>query len=69
MNMYEWLLQFSRATSSPDTTSPTVTAFSIPSTASSLTVSIDTFTASDAVGVTGYMVTESSSAPGAGDAG
>jgi hypothetical protein len=49
---YEW-----------DVIAPTVTAFSIPATASSLTVSIDTFTATDAVGVTGYKVTESSTAP------
>jgi len=46
-----------------DTTAPSVTAFSIPETSSSLTTSITTFTASDAVGVTGYKLTESSSAP------
>ena len=49
---YEW-----------DVTAPTVTGFSIPTTASSLTVTIDTFTATDAVGVTGYKLTESSTAP------
>src|SRR5574343_224551 len=52
-----------------DTTAPIVTAFTIPSTASSLTVDITTFTATDAVGVTGYKLTESATAPGAGDAG
>ena len=49
---YEW-----------DVTAPTVTAFTIPATASSLTVDITTFTATDAVGVTGYKLTESSTAP------
>ncbi|MBI4721310.1 MAG: hypothetical protein HY770_08855, partial [Chitinivibrionia bacterium] len=53
----------------PDTTPPTITAFTIPATATSLTVSITTFTATDAVGVTGYMVTESSAPPAAGAAG
>ena len=47
----------------PDTTAPTVTGFTIPATASSLVVSISTFTATDTVGVTGYMVTESATAP------
>ena len=46
-----------------DTTAPTVTGFTIPATASSLVVSISTFTATDTVGVTGYMVTESVTAP------
>ncbi|MEW6116671.1 MAG: choice-of-anchor D domain-containing protein [Nitrospirota bacterium] len=52
-----------------DTTAPTITGFSIPSTSSSLTVSITTFTASDNVGVTGYMVKESSTAPTASSTG
>jgi len=47
----------------PDLTAPTVTAFSIPSTATSLTVSITTFTATDNISVTGYLLTESASAP------
>jgi hypothetical protein len=47
----------------PDTTAPTVTAFAIPSTATSLTVSITSFTATDNVAVTGYLVNASSSAP------
>ncbi len=48
-----------------DTTAPTVTAFTIPSTSTSLTVSITTFTATDNVAVTGYIVTESATAPSA----
>lgn len=52
-----------------DTVAPTVNAFTIPSTSSSLTVQISIFTATDDTAVTGYMVTESSSAPAAGDAG
>lgn len=52
-----------------DTTAPTVTGFSIPATSASLTVSITTFTGTDNVGVTGYLVTESSAAPSASAAG
>ncbi|MBK1699569.1 LamG-like jellyroll fold domain-containing protein [Thiococcus pfennigii] len=52
-----------------DTTAPTVTAFSIPATANTLTVPITTFTATDSVGVTGYLVNESSSKPSATAAG
>jgi hypothetical protein len=48
-----------------DTTAPTVTAFSIPATSTSLTVSITTLTATDSVGVTGYLVNESSTKPSA----
>jgi len=52
-----------------DTTPPQVTAFAIPGTAASLTVPISTFTATDNVGVTGYALSESNSAPGSGWAG
>jgi hypothetical protein len=48
-----------------DTTAPTVTEFSIPSTSSSLTVPITSLTASDNVGVTGYLVNQSATAPSA----
>jgi len=40
-----------------------VTAFSIPTISSSLTVAITTLTATDAVGVAGYLVNESSTKP------
>ena len=46
-----------------DTTAPVITAFTIPATSTSLTVSIATFTATDDTGVTGYLVTESSTTP------
>jgi len=49
----------------PDTAPPTVTAFTIPATSASLTFSITSFTASDNVGVTGYMINESASKPSA----
>ncbi|MDY0186213.1 MAG: hypothetical protein RBR43_10100 [Desulfuromonadaceae bacterium] len=52
-----------------DTTAPSVTGFSTASTSASLTLTIDTFTASDDTGVTGYLITESSSQPAAGDSG
>jgi peptidoglycan hydrolase-like protein with peptidoglycan-binding domain len=46
----------------PDTTKPIVSSFTIPTTSS--TLSIETaFVATDAVGVTGYAITESSSTP------
>ena len=47
-----------------DTTKPTVTAFTIPSTSSSLTVTTSVV-ASDNFGVTGYLITESATAPSA----
>jgi hypothetical protein len=52
-----------------DTTAPVVTSFDVPATSSSLTVPINGITATDAVGVTGYLVNESATKPGAGDAG
>jgi hypothetical protein len=53
----------------PDVTKPLVTAFTIPSTAASLTVSVTSFTASDNKGITGYLLTETSTAPLAGNTG
>ena len=52
-----------------DTAAPTVTAFSIPSSSSSLTVGIYSFTANDNVAVTGYLLTESSTQPSASASG
>lgn len=49
----------------PDTTPPTVTSFTVPATATTLTVSISSFAATDNIGVTGYMATESATAPSA----
>ncbi len=48
---------------------PTVSAFTIPATSTSLTVTINTLTATDNVPITGYMVTESSTPPTASAAG
>ncbi|MCE5265679.1 MAG: hypothetical protein LLG97_19395 [Deltaproteobacteria bacterium] len=47
-----------------DATAPVVTAFTIPATATSLTVPITTFTATDAVGVTGYCLAETNDSAG-----
>jgi hypothetical protein len=52
-----------------DTTPPTVTALVVPATATSLTVPITTFTVTDHVGVTGYRITETGTAPAASTAG
>jgi hypothetical protein len=46
-----------------DTTPPTITAFILPATSASLTVSVSAFTATDDTGVTGYMVTQSATPP------
>jgi hypothetical protein len=48
-----------------DTTPPTVTTFSIPAAATRLTISMTALTATDDVGVAGYMVKESAAAPAA----
>ncbi len=56
-------------TTTSDTTAPTVTGFTIPSTATSLNVPINLFSATDNVGVSGYMVTETATAPAASAAG
>jgi hypothetical protein len=53
----------------PDTTAPVVSTFTIPATATSLTVPVSSLTATDNVGVTGYMITTSAVAPTASAAG
>ena len=55
----------SHPTSGADTTLPVVTGFTIPSTSTTLNVPITTLTATDNVGVTGYLVNESSTKPAA----
>jgi hypothetical protein len=52
-----------------DTTAPNVISFTMPPTSSSMTVGISNFSAVDTVGVTGYMVTESATAPAASASG
>lgn len=52
-----------------DVTAPTVDAFSMAPTSTSLSVPVLTFSASDAIGVTGYLITESAIAPLPGAAG
>lgn len=44
---------------------PKVTAFNIPATSTSLTVKITAFTATDTILISGYMVTEAATPPGA----
>jgi hypothetical protein len=56
-------------TPAADTTPPTVTGFVVPGTAAALTVPITSFTATDDVAVTGYLVNESATAPSASDPG
>lgn len=52
-----------------DTAPPAVTAFTMPPSAASLIVSVSTFTATDNVAVTGFIVTQSATPPAATDAG
>jgi parallel beta-helix repeat protein len=49
-----------------DTNKPTITDFTIPGTSSNLSVPVSSFIASDNVGVTGYLLTESNTTPSAG---
>ncbi len=53
----------------PDTTAPVVSAFTLPATSTSLTVSVTSLSATDNVAVTGYLVTTSSSKPSASASG
>jgi hypothetical protein len=46
-----------------DTTAPQVTGFAIPATSTSLTVAITALSATDNIGVTGYLLTETSTKP------
>lgn len=50
-----------------DTSAPVVTLFNLPATSSSLTVAVTQLTATDDVAVTGYMLSESETAPTADD--
>ncbi|MCX5880601.1 MAG: hydrogenase small subunit, partial [Deltaproteobacteria bacterium] len=56
-------------TGSTDTIAPSITVFAIPSTANSLSIAITSLTATDNVGVTGYLLTESATKPSATAAG
>jgi len=53
----------------PDTSVPVVNIFTMPTTSTSLTVPVSAFTASDAVGIAGYKITESSTRPLASSSG
>ena len=52
-----------------DGTAPTITSFLVNSSSNSLDIPINAFTASDNIGVTGYLITTSSTAPAPGAAG
>jgi hypothetical protein len=52
-----------------DTTLPVIATFTIPTTSSSQTISIATLSASDNIGVTGYLLTETATAPSSGATG
>jgi hypothetical protein len=56
-------------TAPADTTAPVVGTFTLPATATSLTVSVTALSATDNIGVTGYLVTTSSTKPAASAAG
>jgi parallel beta-helix repeat protein len=50
-----------------DSVPPTITAFTMPATSSSLTINVNSFTASDDIGVVGYLITQSSPTPSVTD--
>ncbi len=50
-----------------DSTAPVITSFSIPETISSLEVPVLTFSATDNVGIAGYLITETTDSPDASD--
>ncbi len=54
---------------SVDTTKPTVNTFTVTTPSNSLDIPITAFTATDTVGVTGYLITTSATPPLAGDSG
>ncbi|MDD2733441.1 MAG: Ig-like domain-containing protein [Desulfuromonadaceae bacterium] len=49
----------------PDVTAPLLGSFTLPTTAASLTVPVSALTASDSVGVTGYLISASATTPAA----
>ncbi|HIJ88619.1 MAG TPA: hypothetical protein HPP97_13230 [Desulfuromonadales bacterium] len=53
----------------PDATAPVVGTFTLPATATNLTILVSSFTATDNVAVTGYLITTSATAPAASVAG
>lgn len=54
-----------RMPSGVDVAPPTITVFAMPTTSNSLTVAVTSLTATDNVGVTGYLITESATTPSA----
>ena len=64
-----WIDVVFTTASSPDTVAPIVTAFTVPSSSATLTVSITALSASDNLDVAGYLVTESSTPPLASNSG
>jgi len=58
------VILYAKWTPVADTTAPTITAFTLPATSTSLTVAITTFTTSETIGVS-YLLTESSTTPAA----
>ena len=59
--------QIPDTTPTPDISKPSVTDFSIPATSSSLTISIENFSATDNTGISSYIVTENLSTPSVND--
>jgi hypothetical protein len=64
-----WTTNFSGSLPTMEYTSdvPSVTAFTIPSTSATRNISISSFTGTDDVGVTGYIITDNSTTPTEGD--
>lgn len=60
---------FNASTGGGDTVAPTVNTFTLPASSATLAVPITALNASDNLGVSGYLVTESSTPPSASDSG
>ncbi len=63
-NIEEYLFYLGDYSGGSDTTPPTIAAFTMPSTASSLAVDVSSFTATDDTAVTGYCITTTNSSAG-----
>jgi hypothetical protein len=62
-DVYRDVYVYRYSSGDPDTDPPTVNTFDVPLTSNSYTIPVTSFAASDNVGVTGYLVNESSSTP------
>jgi chitinase len=68
-NIFNLESLYSNVVTLPESIPPVISSFQIPSLSNSLEISITSFSASDNVGVTGYLITETSAYPAANNPG